>query len=748
MDSSSFEGFVLDPQKCSKLSTEEKRELVYEISKWSHGGSEMLQSWSRREILQILCAEMGKERKYTGLSKNKLIDSLFRIVSEKSSGRQMDSTDVGSQPLPAKTRSSSKRQRKTDHPSRLAIGTNQFAASNGDEVLDNTIYCKNLACRAVNPGDTFCKRCSCCICYQYDDNKDPSLWLVCSSEPFDQGYSCGLSCHLECALKHERAGILKNGHGARLDGNFYCVSCRKVNDLLGCWRKQLIIAKDARRVDILCYRVSLAHKILSGTEKYQELHKIVGSAIKQLEAEIGPLDGLPVKMARGIVNRLSCGAEIQKSCASAVVFVDSMLSSVPQLPIDEATLLSPDIIGFEGVSPTSVTVVLGSEDIGLPEELVGYKLWCKRADITDYPKEPTCTLFRPNRRFLVSDLIPDKVYMFKVISFSQTRELGWCETKFSMSSDTEGNVMKGLAVESTSMDPHSNPSSEGDESHNNTTYDNQNSSPDSYVASRVKLEIPDLGKLSDYARKEPISRRIEAVEKKEMPRDLDSAVDKELIKCEIGSAPPDSTDQTESQKDSTDENQATNIPQSENKHNSEEVQLLEEVSIDNESNGPTRNSDMDIVVPFEPSDSVLPVTPCKMEIGKEGSGRSGRTKSGTGEPVEEPHAGSSSKKRTAGRCEEMRKEDETLERDYEYCVKVIRWLECQGHMEKNFRVKFLTWFSLRATPQERRIVSVYVDTLIDDPASLAGQLVDTFSENICRKKPQTMPTGFCMRLWH
>ncbi|KAF8389362.1 hypothetical protein HHK36_026056 [Tetracentron sinense] len=228
----SIEGSVLDPSKCNKLSMGEKRELVYEISKRSHGAPEMLKSWSRRDLLQILCAEMGKERKYTGLTKFKMIEHLLRIVSEKKSMKPTAGEELEPQPLPESCQSTAKRQRKTNRPSRLPIAENHFSISNGDGGLGNAVYCQNSACRAtVCQEDAFCKRCSCCICCQYDDNKDPSLWLVCSSEPPYQGDSCGMSCHLECALKHSRAGI--DGHHAGLDGSFYCVFCGKTNDLLG-----------------------------------------------------------------------------------------------------------------------------------------------------------------------------------------------------------------------------------------------------------------------------------------------------------------------------------------------------------------------------------------------------------------------------------------------------------------------------------------------------------------------------------
>lgn len=87
------------------------------------------------------------------------------------------------------------------------------------------------------------------------------------------------------------------------------------------------MAKETRRVDILCYRVSLSQKLLNGTKKYQKLYEIVEEAVKKLEAEVGPLTGLPVKTARGIVNRLSSGPEVQRLCALALESFDSMLSS-------------------------------------------------------------------------------------------------------------------------------------------------------------------------------------------------------------------------------------------------------------------------------------------------------------------------------------------------------------------------------------------------------------------------------------
>lgn len=102
-----------------------------------------------------------------------------------------------------------------------------------DFKCSNSWICKNSACRASLSLDvTFCKRCSCCICHLFDDNKDPSLWLECTSEP-GNGDSCGLSCHIECALQHNKVGVVDLGQLMQLDGSYCCASCGKVSGILG-----------------------------------------------------------------------------------------------------------------------------------------------------------------------------------------------------------------------------------------------------------------------------------------------------------------------------------------------------------------------------------------------------------------------------------------------------------------------------------------------------------------------------------
>ncbi|KAL5549174.1 hypothetical protein UlMin_004405 [Ulmus minor] len=737
---SSFVGAAVDLSKSGKMSMEEKRELVYEISNWPQGASEILQSWSRQEILQILCAEMGKERKYTGLTKIKIIDHLLKLVSEKKSGKHEVEADIDKQSSPSPDQRTAKRQRKNDQPSRLASAGINVQVNNSTIDLDNAIYCKNSACKAIlTQESTFCKRCSCCICYKYDDNKDPSLWLFCSSEPPFQGASCGMSCHLECAIKHERSGIGKEGQPGGLDGRFNCVSCRKVNDLTGCWRKQLAIAKETRRVDILCYRVSLTHKLLKGTEEYPKLYEIVDDAVDKLQADVGPLTAASaLKMGRGIVNRLSCGPEVQKLCASALELLDSMRSDATWQPLpdsltqDEKSIL-PDMVKCEDVHATSITLILRSEN-STPGNNVGYTLWHCKANDMNFSKEPTCKLLAPDTRFVVRGLTPATAYAFKIVSFDGARELSMCEVRFSTSTGDElpnCSVMERSQSPTTNCSSLSNPSSVEDETNNIALFGDQaDNRADNYLPCCKGNEKVSSANLSNGM------TTCNSSGEGGTPGDSVSLLDGEQANGIVGFMSDSNVSKLE-------------------KNNSTEAQIIEDVSTDNGSNSPVRTGVE--CVPFVGRlEAGLPITPCKLEMVKDALGRNTKSKSISKDlenvtaKVDGPQDGSTSKKRSMERPEpdEECAGNAISDRDFEYYVKLIRWLECEGHIEKNFRQKFLTWFSLRATPQEVRIVKVFVDNFNEDPAALAEQLVDTFSESISSKRSSVVPTGFCMKLWH
>lgn len=130
----------------------------------------------------------------------------------------------------APSQPSPKRQnRKVENPIRVLLAPEQIP----DIRCSKSLICKNSACRAILSSDcTFCRRCSCCICHSFDEIKDPSLWLVCSSDHDDKD-TCGFSCHIECALQCEKVGVIDLGQLMKLDGSYCCASCGRVSGILG-----------------------------------------------------------------------------------------------------------------------------------------------------------------------------------------------------------------------------------------------------------------------------------------------------------------------------------------------------------------------------------------------------------------------------------------------------------------------------------------------------------------------------------
>ncbi|KAI5394815.1 hypothetical protein KIW84_061432 [Lathyrus oleraceus] len=125
--------------------------------------------------------------------------------------------------------------------------------------------------------------------------------------------------------------------------------------------QESLVSEEARRVDILSVRISLAHRILTGTKVYTEVHKIVETALELLEIEAGPLDHVYARMIHGIVSRLSCGAEVQKLCSTAVECFDLKLSELFS-SCEEKKEAPTCSLHFEECLPTSVVIVLEYKD--------------------------------------------------------------------------------------------------------------------------------------------------------------------------------------------------------------------------------------------------------------------------------------------------------------------------------------------------------------------------------------------------
>lgn len=84
----------------------------------------------------------------------------------------------------------------------------------------------------------------------------------------------------------------------------------------------MTVAKDARRVDILCYRIFLSYRLLEGTSRFKELHQFIKEAKEKLETEVGPVND-STKMARGIVSSLSVARGVQTHCSLAIAYCES-----------------------------------------------------------------------------------------------------------------------------------------------------------------------------------------------------------------------------------------------------------------------------------------------------------------------------------------------------------------------------------------------------------------------------------------
>jgi len=448
-------------------------------------------------------------------------------------------------------------------------------------------------------------------------------------------------------------------------------------------------------------------------------------------------------MGRGIVSRLTVGAEVQKLCVQAINAMESMFSAASPAysRLQRPCMVPPNFIKFEAITQSSVTIFLDLYQCPmLAQEATSFNLWHRVAVTESYLSNPTGIILPPSKKLPVTELAPATTYIFKVIAFKNSIELGSWEVRMKTScqkEDPSGLVPGGAGLEQnngspkTNSDGQSDPSSEGVDSNNNTAvYADLNKSPESDFEYCEKPEILDSDKASNHPseRMEDLqniqmaaARVTEVTELEEAPGLSASALDEEPNPC------------VQTVKLIESSNSVDHIPRSQDT-----------------SNAPPGN-ELVIIAPRY-SGSVPPTAPRGMENGKENGARSFKpnpcdniVQNGSSRPEREP--GNSSNKRS-GKLDDIGHKDGCSEASYEYCIRVVRWLECEGYIETNFRVKFLTWFSLRATPHERKIVSVYVDTLIEDPVSLSGQLVDSFSETIYSKKRSSMPSGFCMDLWH
>lgn len=645
---------------------------------------------------KLVHTNLEKEKKQQGSSKCKVSVELSKSTLRcrtLDSKKQLDhSTSTSTQP-------SKKQSRKCDNPARLLITDSSDHAS--------LLSCKNPACRAIlSSEDRFCRKCSCCICHLFDDKKDPSLWLVCRSESGD-GDWCGLSCHIECALQHKKAGVVDLGQFMKLDGSYCCTSCGKVSDIIGFWKKQLAVAKDAHQVDILCHRISLSYRLLKGTSKYKELHKIVEDAMGILETEIGPVNGVLARIVRGNVSRLSVASDVQKQCSFAIMKAEECSNSVSgSIAKQRDCHPAACTFHFEEISSFSAVIVLNESCYSASDVIKGYKLWYCKTGEEMFEKDPVL-IPRAQQKILVPNLQPCTDYVFRLISFSDDGDLGHTESKcFTRSVEIIDNDTKQTGTDwcsSNSIGASKNPN-----------------------AGSSVFKVRNLGRTFGpaWAQEEGCSD--------ELYQENDVEEESYIGR---GAAKPINTEQ---------DRLMASVPH--------QLDL-------NVASVPDLNDDLS-----PPMESSPEQNGCTLEkIGLERSSGSGdcqkfavRVVGEVAAVVSRPDCRKPLTNGLTDGCDgdstlvsappfEFSFGSNHLDDNYEYCVKVIRWLECLGHIENDFRMKFLTWFSFRSTEQERWVVFTFIKTLIEEPSCLAEQLLDAFYEIVNCKRPRN---GFCSKLWH
>ncbi|TVU17873.1 hypothetical protein EJB05_33933, partial [Eragrostis curvula] len=528
----------------------------------------------------------------------------------------------------------------------------------------STWVCKNLACKAVIPSeDSFCKRCSCCICHKFDDNK------IQVSGCFD----------LEQII--------------HLDGSFSCAACGKVSGILGYLKRQLVIGKDARRVDILCHRIYLTHKLLEGTSRFKELHEIIKDAKAKLESEVGPLDGMSAKMARGIVSRSSVGIDVQKLCSVAIQKADEWLSS-PDLHLQDS-LPAACRFKFADVTASSLIVIL--KESSSSKLIKGYKLWYWKSGEQPSTEQPVI-IPKDERQILVFNLSPCTEYSFRVISFTDDGILGHSESKCYTGSM---EISFKHATQNTAGGGSQMQRRDRSESFKSNGFKIRN------IWKTFQESCAEEGCFEGFCEnmhEGSCSRSAtEAEQAGNCGIELLSGACRKL-RFNSSSVP-----------DLNAEAPMTMDNVTKQYYHSKKRLLRSNDSADSETCAVARNGEPP-AVESRPDGKLRQVN-----IGCEHDDASAICR----------------EKQISGTRQ--------LSEDYEHCIKVIRQLECNGHIESDFRKKFLTWYSLRSTDQERRAVTTFIKTLGEEPCGLAGQLVDSFGEIVNCKKQRT---GFCNKLWH
>ncbi|KAI3811110.1 hypothetical protein L1987_20826 [Smallanthus sonchifolius] len=385
-----------------------------------------------------------------------------------------------------------------------------------------------------------------------------------------------------------------------------------------------------------------------------------------------------------------CSTEVQALCNAAIEKADEISATLSSASLDgKGSVPAACKFIFEEVTSSSVVLVLIELSTASSNNITGFKLWYSKTTEETHAKDPISIFPRSQRRILISNLQPCTEYTFRIVSYTENGDLGHSEAKcFTKSVEI---LQKNPAD---AIIPH-----------------DEGTSGTKDVESDSGFKVRDLGKILQLA----------WVEERGYLDDISGADLTGLGQMGLVNAETSKADELPSGSHGLDLNIAT-VPDL-----NEEVVPPNDSSRDEADHGSGGSENW---AQHGPNGEV-PAVDSQAEVSQK---RPAST---------ETHDCDSALINISSPFPANKGGPGNLDDNFEYCVKMIRMLECQGHIKQEFRLKLLTWFSLRSTEQERRVVNTFIQTLVDDPCSLAGQLVDSFADIINNKKPRY---GFCNKI--
>lgn len=376
---------------------------------------------------------------------------------------------------------------------------------------------------------------------------------------------------------------------------------------------------------------------------------------------------------------------------------------------------------FEEVTSSSLVIVLVDFPTTITDSIIGYKLWYCKTQQEVFSKEPLSIFPRDKRRISVTHLQPCTEYAFRIISYSEAGDLGHSEAKCytkSVEILDKNPIAEGLKKE--------NPSLEGSSS-------NAMEQPNSNQA--VGFMVRDLGKFlhlawaqeqggqegfcsADVEQCSGVKKYEESPNIHQSPPPVSRELDLNVV-----SVPDLNEDLTPPLESSRDEDNGCTLERAAGADDDAASRGVEK----NGLGGSGPSDDSQAWIPIHNGD--VPAVDSLTENRR-------KRVSSTNEEAHDTDSGL-----IIGSPFQASNDRGSLDEHFEKCVKIVRFLECDGHIKPEFRLKLLTWFCLRSTEQERRVVSTYITALGDDPKSLAGQLVDSFTDVISSKKPRNSFTS-------